>query len=107
MIRTAPEEGFHPLGVVRCRRVPELYQSTLPPTEQLPDGGRQGENDFGKLGYGGPCPPSGRHRYRFTLYALDAELGVPASSTRKEIEKAMQGHVLETAQLTGVYTRGR
>jgi hypothetical protein len=74
---------------------------------ELPDGGRQGRNDFGKVGYGGPCPPSGRHRYRFTLYALDTELGVPPSSTRKEVEKAMQGHVLETALLTGVYTRAR
>ena len=72
---------------------------------ELPDGSRQGTNDFGKVGYGGPCPPSGTHRYRFTLYALDAELRGPASATRKDVDAAMKGHVLETAQLTGVYTR--
>jgi Raf kinase inhibitor-like YbhB/YbcL family protein len=74
-------------------------------TRELPDGGRQGKNDFGKVGYGGPCPPSGRHRYRFTLYALDTELGVPPPATRSEVENAMKGHILETAQLTGLYAR--
>lgn len=79
----------------------------LPPRNELPDGGRQGTNDFGKVGYGGPCPPSGTHRYRFTLYALDTKLGVPPASPRKDVDKAMQGHVIETAQLTGIYARGR
>ncbi|HJR59986.1 MAG TPA: YbhB/YbcL family Raf kinase inhibitor-like protein [Vicinamibacterales bacterium] len=77
----------------------------LPAEPELPNGGRQGKNDFGKVGYGGPCPPSGTHRYRFTLYALDTELGVPPSSSRKDVETAMKGHVLQTAQLTAVYTR--
>lgn len=72
---------------------------------QLPDGSRQGTNDFGKLGYGGPCPPSGTHHYRFTLYALDNELSVPPSSTKHDVETAMNGHVLEAAQLTGAYKR--
>ena len=73
--------------------------------QELPDGSRQGKNDFGKVGYGGPCPPSGTHRYRFTLYAVDTDLGVPASSSRKDVEAALKEHVLETAQLTGAYTR--
>jgi hypothetical protein len=75
--------------------------------QELPDGGRQGKNDFGKVGYGGPCPPSGRHRYRFTLYALDTELGVPPAAIRSDVENAMKGHVLETAQLTGIYARAK
>lgn len=79
----------------------------VPPRPELPDGGRQGKNDFGKVGYGGPCPPSGTHRYRFTLYALDIELGARAAAARQDVEKAMKGHVLETAHLTGVYTRPR
>jgi hypothetical protein len=74
---------------------------------ELPDGSRQGTNDFGKIGYGGPCPPSGTHRYRFTLYALDTELTVPSSSTKKDVETAMKGHVLETAELVGAYMRAK
>ena len=73
--------------------------------QELPDGSRQGKNDFGKVGYGGPCPPSGTHRYRFSLYAVDTELGLPAASSKKDVEAALQGHVLETATLTGAYTR--
>jgi Raf kinase inhibitor-like YbhB/YbcL family protein len=75
--------------------------------QDLPDGSRQGKNDFGKIGYGGPCPPSGTHRYRFTLYAVDRQLSVPASSSREDVEAALKGHVLETARLTGAYTRSR
>jgi Raf kinase inhibitor-like YbhB/YbcL family protein len=75
--------------------------------QELPDGSRQGKNDFGKVGYGGPCPPSGTHRYRFTLYAIDTELRVPQASSRNDVEAAMKGHVLETAQLTGAYTRAK
>jgi Raf kinase inhibitor-like YbhB/YbcL family protein len=75
--------------------------------QELPDGSRQGTNDFGKVGYGGPCPPSGTHRYRFTLYAIDTELRVPQASARNDVEAAMKGHVLETAQLTGAYTRAK
>jgi hypothetical protein len=79
----------------------------VPAKPELPAGGRQGKNDFGNVGYGGPCPPSGTHRYRFTLYAVDSELGLLASSTKKDVEAALEGHVLETAQVTGVYTRAK
>jgi Raf kinase inhibitor-like YbhB/YbcL family protein len=68
-------------------------------------GARQGRNDFGKLGYGGPCPPGGTHRYQFTLYALDADLDVPAGAGVHEVEKVMAAHVLERAQLMGRYAR--
>jgi Raf kinase inhibitor-like YbhB/YbcL family protein len=69
---------------------------------------RQAINDFGKRGYGGPCPPSGhgRHHYRFILYALDAEhLDVPASAHCRDVVKAAKAHALATAELIGVYVR--
>jgi Raf kinase inhibitor-like YbhB/YbcL family protein len=65
----------------------------------------QGTNDFGKTGYGGPCPPSGRHRYVFSLSALDRTLGLNGSPRRADLEAAMKGHVLATAVLTGTYKR--
>jgi Raf kinase inhibitor-like YbhB/YbcL family protein len=68
-------------------------------------GGRQGKNDFGRLGYGGPCPPRGTHRYYFKLYALDATLGLPAGATKAGLLEAMAGHVLAEAQLMGRYSR--
>ena len=80
-----------PTGVPRARTV---------------DGGAQGTNDFGKIGWGGPCPPPGAaHRYVFELYALDAPLGLPPGSTRAEVERAMEGHVLARTELVGRYAR--
>jgi Raf kinase inhibitor-like YbhB/YbcL family protein len=74
--------------------------------EQLPDGARQGRNDFGKIGYGGPCPPPGKpHRYFFKLYALDAKLGLKAGATKADVERAMKGHTLTQAELIGRYAR--
>ncbi len=76
----------------------------------LPEGvqgeGIEGVNDFGRQGYGGPCPPRGsNHRYYFKLYALDKVLGLKAGATKSEAEKAMQGHVLAWGQLMGRYAR--
>lgn len=71
-----------------------------------PDAPPQGINDFGKLGYGGPCPPSGSHRYRFTLYALDTMLALPAAPRTATLRAALQGHVLDTATLIATYRRG-
>jgi Raf kinase inhibitor-like YbhB/YbcL family protein len=68
-------------------------------------GGKQGRNDFGKLGYGGPCPPSGTHRYYFRLYALDIRLDLPAGKQRAALESAMRHHVLAEAELLGRYER--
>jgi Raf kinase inhibitor-like YbhB/YbcL family protein len=64
----------------------------------------QGRNDFGDVKYGGPCPPSGTHRYFFKLYALDTMLQLPKGSTKQQLEAAMSGHILEEAQLIGTYT---
>jgi len=77
----------------------------LPATENLKAGGLSGKNDFGNAGYGGPCPPSGTHRYFFKIYALDGELPLKAGATKAEVEKAMEGHILAQGQLMGTYRR--
>jgi Raf kinase inhibitor-like YbhB/YbcL family protein len=77
----------------------------LPKTDTLPNGIKQGMTDFKRIGYGGPCPPSGTHRYFFKLYALDTTLNLPPTTTKKDLEKAMQGHILQQAELMGKYTR--
>ena len=62
-----------------------------------------GKTDFGEIGYGGPAPPDKRHTYVFKLYALDTELDLPQKSTKVDVEKAMEGHIIEQTQLTGTY----
>jgi Raf kinase inhibitor-like YbhB/YbcL family protein len=69
----------------------------------LPRGAREGVNDWKRRGYGGPCPPIGRHRYFHKLYALDAELADLGEPTKAALEKAMAGHVLAQAELVGTY----
>jgi Raf kinase inhibitor-like YbhB/YbcL family protein len=78
----------------------------LRPTAEVAGGGRQGANDFGKTGYGGPCPPPGKpHRYFFKLYALDSKLNLKAGATKPDVEEAMKGHVLAKAEVMGRYRR--
>jgi Raf kinase inhibitor-like YbhB/YbcL family protein len=77
----------------------------VPADEILPNGARQGTTDFGKIGYGGPCPPSGTHRYFFKIYALDTELDLAAGARKAELVKAMEGHILGQGQLIGKYKR--
>lgn len=77
----------------------------IPKKDVLSNGARQGRNDFGRFGYGGPCPPGGTHRYYFKLYALDKELDLKAGSTKRDLLKAMEGHVLAEAYLMGKYKR--
>jgi Raf kinase inhibitor-like YbhB/YbcL family protein len=81
------------------------FVENVPASETLKAGGFQGKNDFGKIGYGGPCPPSGTHRYFFKLYAVDAELPLKAGATRAELEKALEGHIVAQGQLMGTYHR--
>ena len=71
----------------------------------LPLGARQGRNDWGRTGYGGPCPPIGRHRYFHKLYALDTVLPDLGEPTKAALEKAMQGHVLGKSELVGTYEK--
>jgi Raf kinase inhibitor-like YbhB/YbcL family protein len=73
---------------------------------ELPAGAEEGENDFGRTRYGGPCPPTGRHRYFFKLYALDARLNLDRP-TKAELEAAMEGHVLSKTELVGTYEKSR
>lgn len=72
---------------------------------QLPNGTRVGKNDWKKAEYGGPCPPIGRHRYFFKLYALGAALGDLRGPSKADLEKAMKPHVIGTAQLIGTYEK--
>jgi len=73
----------------------------------LPGGTVEGVNDWGRTGYGGPCPPVGRHRYFHKLYALDAVLALPQRPTKAQVEAAMRGHVLAHAELIGTYQKSR
>jgi len=73
----------------------------------LPGGTREGLNDWGRTGYGGPCPPVGRHRYFHKLYALDVVLTPLSRPDKAALERAMQGHVLMRAELIGTYQKGR
>jgi hypothetical protein len=78
----------------------------VPATETLPNGARQGLNDFRRIGYGGPYPPPGSaHRYCFKLYVLDTELSLKPKATKQELLRAMEGHILAQVQLMGVYKR--
>lgn len=75
----------------------------VPNEQTLSDGAMQGVNGFGTVGYRGPCPPGGVHRYFFKLYALDAELELSAGATKEDLLDAMEGHVLAEGQLMGTY----
>ncbi|MCW0481287.1 YbhB/YbcL family Raf kinase inhibitor-like protein [Gaoshiqia sediminis] len=77
----------------------------VPPVELMAGGAIQGKNDFRKIGYGGPCPPHGSHRYFFSLFALNTELHLKPGSTKAELLKAMDGHILAEALLMGRYQR--
>ena len=73
--------------------------------ESLPTGASQGTNDFRRIGYGGPCPPSGTHRYFFKFYALDTTLSLPPHTTKSVLDQAMRGHILAQAEVMGTYRR--
>jgi Raf kinase inhibitor-like YbhB/YbcL family protein len=80
----------------------------IPVTSEIDENsipGKQGFNDFGRTTYGGPCPPSGTHRYFFKLYALDAELNLKEGVGKEDLEKAMRGRILDQAELIGLYKK--
>ena len=78
----------------------------VPAVEVLDNGARQGKNDFGKIGYGGPCPPPGRaHRYFFKFYTLDKRLEVKAGATRRQLDAAITSHVLSKTEMMGTFRR--
>jgi Raf kinase inhibitor-like YbhB/YbcL family protein len=101
----APREGGFTLWVVydidpTLRQVDEGT-----PQEKFAGFGVQGKNDSGQIGYMGPCPPSGTHRYITRLFALDTELKLKPGASRQEVDSAMQGHILERAALMGTYAK--
>ena len=77
----------------------------IPKGTTLPNGAQQGTSDFGRIGYGGPCPPSGTHRYFFRIYALDTQLDLAPGARKPDLLNAMQGHILAQGQLMGKYKR--
>ena len=77
----------------------------VPSDADLPDGGRHGKNSWRRLGYGGPCPPGGTHRYFFKLYALDTALALAVGASKRQLLRAIEGHILAQAELMGTYTR--
>lgn len=85
----------------QSRSLPEAVTSAA----GLPQGAVDGSNSWGRTGYGGPCPPSGTHRYFFTLYALDQQLDLAAGSGKEQLLKAMEGHVLGQAELMGTFSK--
>ncbi len=80
-------------------------QEGVLPLQNFSHDTKQGLNDFNKIGYGGPCPPSGTHRYFFKLYALDTKLNLEAGATKKQLENAMKDHILAQAELIGKYKK--
>jgi len=81
-------------------------QEGVPAESELEDGTLQGENSWGNIGYGGPAPPSGKHRYFFTLYALEGMLHLAPGATAQELRDAIEGHTIKEAVLMGEYSRG-
>jgi Raf kinase inhibitor-like YbhB/YbcL family protein len=81
-------------------------EEAIPSSAQLANGAVQGRNGFGTIGYSGPCPPSGSpHHYHFTLYALDTTLGLSGGASMTQVVNAMDGHILDQAELIGIYQR--
>ena len=83
-----------------CRELPENATES-----NLPKGAVQGKNDFNQLGFGGPCPPNGTHRYFFKLFALDQLLDLKSGASKAEFMQAIEGHILDAAEVMGRYTR--
>lgn len=103
----APHKGGYTHWVLfnlpaTLNQIPE----NVPKTSTFPGSGIQGKNDGGKSGYTGPCPPSGSHRYYFHLYAVDSQLDLRENTTKAELEKALNGHILVQTDLMGRYKKG-
>ncbi len=97
--------GFTHWAVYNIPTSVAALPSNLPREEQIADICLQGKNDSGKIGYSGPCPPAGTHRYLVRLYALDRVLNLEPGASHRQVKEAMRGHVLAQAELTGTYAR--
>ena len=105
VINLPPQATALKQSVPRGKTVSAAFVEGLSSPDENPIAGAQGQNDFGKAGYGGPCPPSGSHRYFFRLYALDLTLRFESDATRADVLKAIGGHVLGEGRLIGKYAR--
>jgi Raf kinase inhibitor-like YbhB/YbcL family protein len=103
----APETSALPQGIPAEERVAIHTSVDSGSAGKEPAQARQGKNDFGNIGYGGPCPPGGTHRYFFRLYALDRALGLAPGATRSTVFNALKGHIVAEGQLMGRYSRTR
>lgn len=99
----APGGVFNHWVIFDIPTIESGLQEHVPAVGRLSNGAVQGRNDFGEIGYGGPCPPSGTHHYVFHLYALDMLLNLQPGATKQNVLTAMRGHILAEAQLTGLY----
>jgi len=102
----APMGAFTHWVIFNIPAADSSLQEGVPTVGTLSDGAIQGRNGFGKIGYAGPCPPSGTHRYVFHLYALDTLLSLQAGASQGDVLEAMKGHILADAELTGLYSKG-
>ena len=102
----APRGTFVHWVLYNIPAIAQKLSKGVPRNEILADGSRQGMTDFGRAGYGGPCPPPGKpHRYYFKIYALDTQLNLSSGATKGDVEKAMKGHILAQGELMGKYGR--
>ncbi|MEC4815518.1 MAG: YbhB/YbcL family Raf kinase inhibitor-like protein [Scytonema sp. PMC 1069.18] len=103
----APKETFTHWVVYNIPADRREFPEGLAKEPQLRTGGFQGQNSFGEVGFGGPCPPSdhGAHRYFFKLFALDQPLDLPSGASKQQVLAAMEGHVLDKAEVMGRYSR--
>ena len=99
------EDPDAPVGIFDHWLVYDIDPKTIEIPENTEPAGTHGKGSANNLTYMGPCPPSGTHRYLFTLYALDIKLSLPQGASKVEVVNAMNGHVLEQAQLVGTYER--
>ena len=99
------EDPDAPSGLFTHWTVWNISPQTATIAEGSTPKGVQGTNDFGKSGYGGPCPPSGTHRYYFKIFALDRELDLPSGTKRGQVDAAMKGHVVGQGELMGRYSK--
>jgi Raf kinase inhibitor-like YbhB/YbcL family protein len=101
----APRRTFTHWVIYNIPAEQQSLEAAIAPEPTLPNGALQGRNDFGKTGYGGPCPPQGTHRYVFTLYALDTVLDLQPGADKTTLEQAMNGHILAMGQIVATYKR--
>lgn len=102
----APSGDFTHWVIYNLPGTAKALPQNIAKSGSLPDGAKQGRNGFGRVGYGGPCPPPGKpHRYFFKLSALDSTVDMDAGASRSQVEEAMKGHVLAEAELMGTYRR--